>query len=278
MRKITLSLIILLAATAALAQQQVRTPAPSPKATWTQTVGITDITMDYSRPGVKGRAIWGGLVPYDKVWRTGANAATTIKFGDDVMVNGQKLAKGTYSFHTIPGRDEWTVIFNTVADQWGSYSYDEAKDALRVKVKPEKAEFREWMGFDLDEMTTDTAKVVLRWENVAVPFTVDTQSTARTLDQLRNAMKPDWVLPYRAAAFAFDNKGAATDAEMNAWLDQSMKTQETIANLYLKARMMERAGNKAEAVRFGERAIAAARPDQKDFADEVRRNVEMWKK
>lgn len=277
MRKVTLSLLILLAATAALAQQ-VKTPAPSPKATWTQTVGTTDITMDYSRPGVKGRAIWGGLVPYDKVWRTGANAATTIKFGDDVMINGQKLAKGTYSLHTIPGRDEWTIIFNSVADQWGSYSYDETKDALRVKVKPEKAEFREWMGFDLDEMTTDTAKVVLRWENVAVPFTVDTQSTSRTLAQLRAAMKPGWLVPYQAAAFAFENKGATTDEEMNSWLDQSIQIQPTIANLWLKARVLERAGKKAEAIATAEKAIAAARPDQQDFANEVKRMSDMWRK
>ena len=278
MRKgLLLSLSILMMSTAAFAQQ-LKSPAPSPKASWTQTVGITDITMNYSRPGVKGRAIWGTLVPYDKVWRAGANQASTITFSDDVTVNGQKLAKGTYSVHMIPGRDEWTVIFNTVADQWGSYSYDEAKDAVRLKVKPEAADFREWMGFEVVEMNTDTAKIALRWEKVSVPFTVNTDSTAKTLAAMRAAMNPDWRTPYMAANFAFDNKGVVPDAEMNAWLDQSLKANQNIGNLWLKARMMERAGNKAEAIRYGEMAIAAAGPGQADFASEIRRNVDNWRK
>ena len=273
------SLLITLAALLALpAAGQVRTPRASPKATLTQTVGLTDIAINYSRPGVKGRAIWGSLVPYGKVWRTGANEATTISFSDDVTINGQKLPKGTYSIHTIPGQNEWTFIFNSVADQWGSYSYDAAKDVLRVNVKPEKAEFREWMGFEVPEMTTDTAKVVLRWENVAVPFTVDTNSTARTLAALKAAMEPNWRTAYMAANFAFENRGVATDAEINSWIDQSLAVNRNIANLWLKARLAERAGNRAEAIRLGEQAIAAATPQQADFASEVRRNVENWKK
>lgn len=278
MRKSILMVLMLAVATSALAQQQIRSPRPSPQASLTQTVGITDVTIKYSRPGVKGRQIWGGLVPYDKVWRTGANEATTISFSDDVWINGQKLAKGTYSLHTIPGQSQWTVIFNSVADQWGSYSYDEAKDVLRVTVAPETAPHAERLTFEVPEVTTDTARVVLRWANVAVPFTIDTKSTERTMAQFRNAMKPDWRTPYMAASFAFENPGAATNEEINAWLDQSLKANENIANLYLRARIAERAGNKADAIRYGERAIAAATPQQADFAAEVRRNVENWKK
>jgi hypothetical protein len=277
MRKTTLLAMMLLVATTA-AFAQVRTPRPSPKATLSQTVGLTDITLTYSRPGVKGRTIWGGLVPYDKVWRTGANEATTINFSDDVWINGNKLAKGMYSLHTIPGQNEWTVIFNSVADQWGSYSYDEAKDALRVKVKPETAPHAEWMGFEVPEMTTDTAKIVLRWEKVAVPFTVDTKSTERTMTAFRNAMQPDWRTPYLAANFAFDNKCLATDQQISDWLDQSLRINENIGNLWLKARFLERLGKRAEAIKAGEQAIAAARADQADFAAEVRRNVDNWKK
>ena len=276
MRKILVPVLMLTLATTALAQQ-VRTPRPSPKGSLTQTVGLTDITINYSRPGVKGRTIWGGLVPYDQVWRTGANEATTISFSDDVTIEGQKLAKGTYSLHTIPGRDEWTVIFNSVGDQWGSYSYDAAKDALRVKVKPQTADHREWLTFEIPEMTTDTATLMIRWDKLAVPVKINPDSTARTMTQLRNAMKPSWMTPYMAASFAFENKGAATDAEMNAWIDESIKVNQNIANLYLKARIAERAGNKADAVRYGEMAIAAARPDQADFASEVRKNVDKWK-
>src|SRR5437773_12011574 len=108
-----------------------RAPRVSQHAVFKQTVGLTDVTIDYSRPAVKGRQIWGALVPYDKVWRTGANEATIISFSDDVTVNGQPLPKGSYSFHTIPGKDEWTLIFNKVDKQWGSFSYDEKQDALR---------------------------------------------------------------------------------------------------------------------------------------------------
>jgi hypothetical protein len=278
MRKALIITTVLLVATSAMAQQQMRTPRPSPKASLMQAVGLTDITINYNRPGVKGRAIWGALVPYDKVWRTGANEATTIEFSDDVWINGNKLAKGLYSLHTIPTANQWTVIFNSVASQWGSYSYDAAKDALRVQVTPEKADHREWMSFEVPEMTTDTAKVVLRWEKIAVPFTVDTKSTERTMAQFKNAMQPDWRTPYMAANFAFDNKGAASDADMNAWIEQSLKINQNIGNLWLRARMAERAGNKAEAIRYGEMAIAAATPQQADFASEVRRTVDGWKK
>lgn len=276
MRKVIITFLALLIATTALAQ--VRTPRVSPGASLTQTVGLTDITLKYSRPGVKGRQIWGALVPYDKVWRTGANEATTIAFSDDVLINGQKLAKGTYSLHTIPGQSEWTVIFNGVADQWGSYSYDESKDVLRVKAKPETAEHREWMGFEINDLTTDTAKVVLRWEKLAVPFTVDTESTKKTMTSFENAMKPDWRTPYLAAQFAFENKGVATDQQISDWLDKSLAINQSIGNLWLKARFLERLGKKQEAIKAAEQAIAAATPQQKDFADEIRKTVENWKK
>jgi hypothetical protein len=278
MRKTVIAALALLATTSAFAQM--RTPRPSPSATLTQTVGLTDITIKYSRPGVKGRTIWGDLVPYDKVWRTGANEATTISFSDDVKIEGQKLPKGTYSLHTIPGADQWTIIFNGVADQWGSYSYDQAKDVLRVNVKPQPAPMIERLMFEIPDVTTDTAKVVLRWEKIAVPFTVDTNSIARTMANFKSALNPQpmWQTSYGAASFAFENPGVATDAEIQAWLDQSMKLEQNIANLYLRARLAQRMGNKADAVRYGEMAIAAAKPDQADFAAEVRRNVDNWKK
>lgn len=276
MRKTLIAALVLLTATTAMAQ--VRSPRPSPKASLMQVVGLTDITINYNRPGVKGRQIWGALVPYDKVWRTGANEATTIEFSDDVWINGNKLAKGLYSLHTIPQPDNWTIIFNSVAEQWGSYSYDAAKDALRIQVKPETAEHREWMSFEIPEMTTDTAKIVLRWEKVAVPFTVDTKSTERTLAGFRNAMQPDWRTPYMAADFAFNNKGVATDQELSDWLDKSLAANENIANLWLKARFLERHGKKAEAIKAAEAAIAKATPQQADFKAEIQRNLDNWKK
>ena len=144
-------------------------------------------------------------------------------------------------------------------------------------MKPETAEHREWMTFEIPEMTTDTAKIVLRWEKIAVPFTVDTGSTAKTVTSLKNAMKPSWQLPYSAASFAFDNKGAATDQEISDWLDQSLRVNQNIANLWLKARFLKRLGKDAEAKAAAQQAIAAARPDQKDFANEVTRLSADWK-
>lgn len=279
MRKLSLTIAVALIAASAFAQQQqVRTPRPSPQAKLSQTVGITDVAVSYSRPGVKGRTIFGGLVPYDKVWRTGANEATTITFSDDVTINGQKLPKGTYSLHTTPGRDSWKIHFNSVADQWGSYSYDPAKDVVVVNATPQAAPHAEWLTFEVPEMSTDKATFLIRWDKVAVPFTVDTGATAKVMTNLRNAMKPSWQTPYMAASFAFENKGAATDAEMNQWIEESLKINQNIANLWLRARIAERAGNKADAIRYGEMAIASATPQQADFAAEVRRNVDNWKK
>jgi hypothetical protein len=126
-----------------------------------------DVTLEYGRPNVKSRAIWGGLVPYDQVWRTGANEATAITISQDVVVEGKELTAGTYGLFTIPGESEWVVIFNKVPNQWGAMKYDEAEDALRVTVEPTEAEFVEAMEFEIDG-----SEVVLRWESLAVPVTI----------------------------------------------------------------------------------------------------------
>ena len=131
------------------------------------TIDSVDITIEYGRPSVKDRVIWGGLVPYDRVWRTGADEATTILFSDDVLIAGQPLAAGEYSLFTIPGENEWTVIFNNVAQQWGAFNYDEAQDALRVTVEPGPNDFVETF-----EIGVEDSQVVLRWAELAVPFTV----------------------------------------------------------------------------------------------------------
>jgi hypothetical protein len=169
MRK--LSLILAFITLPALAQQA-KQPRVSPDQMLKQTVGLTDITITYSRPAVKGRQVWGALVPYDKVWRTGANDATTITFSDDVTINDKPLPKGSYSLHTIPGKDEWTIIFNKTAKQWGSFEYDQAQDALRVTAKPVSAPFAEWMTFEIPQLAPESATVQIHWEKLAVPFTV----------------------------------------------------------------------------------------------------------
>ena len=144
----------------------------SPNAGVSQTIGVTEVTISYGRPAVKGRTIWGELVPYGEVWRAGANEATAISFSNDVLIEGKKLPAGTYALFTIPGQDDWTIIFNKTANQWGAFSYDAAQDALRVNVKPKAAPQQEWMRFSFTELSGDSAQAVLRWEKLAVPFKI----------------------------------------------------------------------------------------------------------
>ncbi|MBK6914764.1 MAG: DUF2911 domain-containing protein [Ignavibacteriales bacterium] len=145
----------------------------SPKAGVSQTVGLTDISISYSRPGVKGRSIWGELVPYGKVWRAGADEATKITFSTDVLIEGKKLSAGSYSFFVIPNKNEWTIIFNKVADQWGAFEYNESQDALRLKVKTQSIDFQEWLTYSFYKTSDSTALISLVWEKMKVIFKVE---------------------------------------------------------------------------------------------------------
>jgi hypothetical protein len=131
------------------------------------TIDGINVTIEYGRPNVKGRTIWGDLVPYDKVWRTGADEATTFSVDGDVTIEGKALGKGKYSLFTVPGEESWQIVFNSVADQWGAFDYDAGKDVLRVEVEPAPADFVESMTFEIDN-----GKVVLRWAELAVDFSV----------------------------------------------------------------------------------------------------------
>ncbi len=163
---------LVIAALPVFAQRASDEPRGSPNANVSQTIGITEVTISYGRPGVKGRKIWGGLVPYGKVWRAGANEATTISFRNDVTIEGQPLSAGTYALFTLPTEDEWTIIFNKTAQQWGAFNYDAGHDALRVNVKPQAADHKEWMSFGFRDLSANSATVVLRWEKLAVPFEI----------------------------------------------------------------------------------------------------------
>ena len=278
----------------------VRVPRPSQKASVMQTVGVTDITITYSRPGVKGRKIWGDapaaaatgtatlddgrsrakdavIVPYGHVWRTGANEATTFTVTDEVMIGGQKLPAGTYSLHTIPGKDEWTIIFNSDAGQWGSFAYDEKKDVLRVKAKPQTvADNQEWLNFNFPMTTANTAQVLIRWEKLAVPFTVEIPNLEALMltkiDQALAANPTDWRIPLAVAnQYANENK---SDAAM-MWADKSIKIKETFQNLSSKARFLFAAGRKDEAFALAEKAIAQGKADKVDTTQFEKRFADM---
>jgi hypothetical protein len=259
---------------------QLKLPRPSQKAQVMQTVGLTDVTINYSRPGVKNRVIWGGLVPYDKVWRTGANEATSITFSTDVKVNGQPLAAGTYSIHTIPTKSDWTVIFNKKADQWGSYSYDEKEDALRVQVKAQPHEFTEWMEFSLPDIAVDKATVALDWEKLRVPFEIQVETIDHALANARAAMASlaadDHQTAFRCASFAFQNDVAPDEARQ--WIDKSISIKETWLNLRVKADMLAKEGKTSEAIQYGEKAIAVGKTDgPPDEIAKIEKQVAEWK-
>ena len=167
--KIVPLLMVLMICVAPLHAQKDKSKRPSPPARVSEMVNGVTVTIDYSQPAVKDRKIWGKLVPYGKVWRTGANEATWIEVSDDVTINGKLLPKGKYGVFTIPNENEWTIIFNEVWDQWGHYEYKDAKDVLRVTAKPQKSEdFNERFTIDIQDST-----VTLAWENLVVPFKID---------------------------------------------------------------------------------------------------------
>jgi hypothetical protein len=149
----------------------------SPKAMIKQTVGFTDVTIEYGRPGVKGRTIWGGLVPYNAVWRAGANEATKITFSTDVKIDGKSLKAGSYGFFAIPKEKTWILIFNRVANQWGAFEYNDAEDALRIEVTPMKHQnwWQEWLAYSINKSADNKAIVMLEWEKLKVPFNVEVE-------------------------------------------------------------------------------------------------------
>lgn len=175
MKKSFLLMLLMLFTFPAFAQLPVslQLPEASPKESRSITIGLTKMDFEYNSVGIKGREIWGELVPFGKVWRTGANKNTTITFSDDVLINGNKLKAGKYGFHTIPGEEEWTLIFSNFSEAWGSYFYDESEDALRVKVMAEPMNSKyEWMKFSFSDYTDTSVNVALKWAHLTVPFTV----------------------------------------------------------------------------------------------------------
>ncbi len=276
---VPLAATTLLAAAPVLAQLDL--PRPSPNATVSQTVGLTNVTITYCRPGVKGRVIWGGLVPYDQVWRTGANEATTITFGDDVTIDGTKLPAGTYGLFTIPGKDEWTVILNKTAKQWGPYQYKEADDVLRFKVKPHPMAFHELLTFVFPAVSAESATVAMVWDKLAVPFTFKVDTVDKVLTQARKAIaeaKPDdWRTSYRAAAFCLDNNVNLPEAR--TWLAKSVAVKETMYNLSGQARFLALDGKKAEAIALAKKAIAVGKAaDPKAETAMVDNLIKEWEK
>lgn len=220
------SLIALVACTSLVAGQALDFPAASPNARVQERVGLTDVTITYARPSMKGREVFGGLVPYGEVWRTGANAASTIAFSTDVTFGGVDVDAGTYALFTIPGEREWTVILNAGAQQWGSYGYSEAADVARVTVPVTTlTEPVETLRVGLDHMRTDSAHVTLAWAttHVAVPLEVDIVSMM--VPQIEAVMADESAeRPFFAAAMFYYEHDVDMDKAV-AWIDEAARQQ-----------------------------------------------------
>lgn len=250
----------LLASPAAAQNFRLVLPDASPRAQVTQTVGLTNISVDYGRPGVNGRQIWGALVPFDTVWRAGANINTVFTVTSPVMIAGQPLAAGRYGLFMIPGHEKWTVIFSKEANAWGHFSYAQSEDALRITVTPKPADMVERLQYTFDDPADKGVTVTLRWEKLAVPFPLTVDRDQVVLDslkqQLRNLARffpPAWS---QAAGWAMANTKNMTLAEN--WADSSINIQPSFINLTLKANLVEARGDKAEAEKIRARAGAMA--------------------
>jgi len=226
-------------------------PRVSQRATVTQRIGLTDITITYHRPAVGGREIWDKVVPYGKVWRAGANENTTINFTDDVSVEGKPLPAGTYGLHMIPDKDQWTIIFSKNATSWGSFSYDEKEDALRVTAKPQPADFREYVTYTFEEVKPDSAAATLRWEKLAVPFHINVDVKAVVLRSIKNELRNvggfTWAGYDEAANWCLDNNYELEQALK--WEDTSIQNEDRFENWETKSRIYDAMGRKDDAAK-----------------------------
>jgi tetratricopeptide (TPR) repeat protein len=249
----------------AQAQTDLNLPEASQLAVVKQRIGVTDITITYHRPLVKGRKIWGGLVPMDKVWRAGANENTTIEVSDPVLVEGKALPKGTYGLHMIPGASSWTVIFSKMAVAWGSYTYDKAEDALRVDVKPHSlSENEEALEYEFENPTEDSVTVTMKWEKMAVPFRISVTDADTIFPSIRNQLRGraqySWAPLNDAASFALTKKTNLDEGLK--WADLSIQNEERFENLATKADILKAMNKADEAKKTWAHAMEKATPQQ----------------
>jgi len=252
------------AATVVHAQSRLDLPYASQAAQVKQRGGVTDITITYHRPMVNGRKIWDGLVPMGKVWRAGANENTTFEINTPVSIEGKQLPAGTYGLHMIANADTWTVIFSKMSVAWGSYTYNQGEDALRVDVKPHPIEMEEALEYEFEDLKPDSVTVTMKWEKVAVPFrvSVDLNSTviASIKNQMRGRAQYSWEEPDEAANFCLTHKTALEDGLK--WADLSIQNEERFENLSTKADLLQAMNRADEAKKVRDHAMELGTPTQ----------------
>ena len=262
-------------------QTMVKQFQPSPGASVSQDLGSTNVKIEYSRPGVKGRKIWDGLVPYGEVWRTGANNATVITFSDPVKIAGKELPAGSYAFFAIPGPKAWTLIFSRNTRQWGSYAYTTAEDALRVEATPSTLPAnQEYLLYTIQVKAPDALRIELAWEKLAVGFDVDVDTAGLYWAYLQKTLagaKPEEATPFAQGARYCLNAGTHLDQGM-VWIDRSIQAKETYANQEIKAKLLHKVGKSKEAMPYLQKAIvlATAAKAPKEYLDGLEQLKVEW--
>lgn len=255
-------------------------PVPSPGSKLEQKVGLTDVTLEYSRPGVKGRKIFGELVPYGKVWRFGANKNTMVTFSTDVTIDGKELKAGTYSIFATPTEKEWTIAFNTDTEQWGAGNYSSEKDALSVKVKPQKNSKHETFTLEINDVTTNGAVISMVWDEVRVniPFKVNTHKIAMANIEAAIKEGKDLDQVYYQAARYF-HTGRKEDKTAMEYIEKSNKVKENFRATYLKAQILMGQDKKDDAIAAAEKAMKLAMDAKEDgWANYIKGNLEEMRK
>lgn len=259
---------------------QIETPAASPTGTISQRVGLTDIKIEYSRPSVKGRVIFGELVPFDQVWRTGANASTKITIGDNATIGGNEIKKGTYALYTIPGKRDWTIIFNKNTEHWGAEDYKQEEDAFRLTVKPTSLSDKvETFTIEIGNITSSSADISLMWDNTKVTFTITLDTDSKVMESINSKMAgPSSGDYYAAARYYFDTKKDLKKAL--EWVNKSIELGgDKYWIVRQKALIQAALGDYAGAIASAELSLTMAKKD--DNAEYVRMNqksIDEWRK
>ena len=258
------------------AAQQLELPRPSLGARVSQTVGLTEVSVDYSSPAARGRSVFGVVVPFGEVWRTGANAATKITFSKDVEIGGKPVPAGTYALFTLPRKESWTVIVNRDQNQFGAFNYRASEDVVRVEVKPEAAPMRERMTFVFSDTTDDATRLDLEWDRTRVSLPIRAGTAQQVTAAISALEKSGWRTWNQAAAYMLQRKDL--DAGLRL-VDTSLKLSEQWANLWTRAQLLAGKGQFREARAAAERAQQLGQKDPQNFfaAEEVKKALQDWR-
>lgn len=271
--------LLSLSSLAAAQQAAPEIPQPSPHARVEQRVGLTDISIDYSSPAVKGRKIWGELVPFDKPWRTGANSATKLTASRDFTFGGKPVPAGTYALYTIPGKTTWQVALNTGLETWGNEGWDAKKDVARVSITPQAIKGRERMTFIISDTTDDGARVELEWEKVRVAVPIAVATKQQVMTSIEKSVDDAWRPHFASARYLLENNGDLTKAL--GYVDQSIAIKSTWWNNWVRAQILAKQNKSQDAIATAEKAMQLGTGDrtfESFFKEEVTKTVAGWKK